>query len=178
MKWIADNTGRLPKRPYYEAVEIEHRCETIIQEFCTRRHGRVSFPLDTNDLTVLIEEHADLDSMADLSDEGADVEGLTQFGPKPLVRISSTLWEPYRENRLRTTLTHELGHVIFHNSLWTSVQNQMQFDFQPVSIMNPRCNRDAILDNGVHRLDGVASRLCLWSVIDASHGRTSIGAIN
>lgn len=40
MKWIADNTGRLPKRPYYEAVEIEHRCETIIQEFCTRRHGR------------------------------------------------------------------------------------------------------------------------------------------
>lgn len=76
----------------------------------------------TDDLTVLIEQHeAELDSYADLSAYGDDVEGVTEFfldrGPKVSIseRISA---DDRRENRYRTTLTHEFGHVKFHGPLW------------------------------------------------------------
>jgi hypothetical protein len=56
-----------------------------------------------------------------LSAERGEVEGLTEFRPglKPRVRISAALaGAPRFENRLRTTLTHELGHVHFHRFLF------------------------------------------------------------
>jgi len=82
----------------------------------------VSFPITTDDLEVLIEQHgADLDAYADLSCHGPDVEGLTRFFPDrgPKVFISKTLsTDRRRENRFRTTLAHEFGHVHFHGHLW------------------------------------------------------------
>ena len=72
----------------------------------------------TDDLTVLIEMHdADLDPHADLSAYGADAEGATELfhdrGPK--VSISEQIAaDERRENRFRTTLTHEFGHPRDH----------------------------------------------------------------
>ena len=88
--------------------------------------------------------------MADLSQEGEDVEGLTEFGTQPTVRISERLWAPKRENRLRTTLTHELGHVIFHNPLWLKKNNQIEFEFAD-GLSEARCRREAVL--GIHPVD-------------------------
>jgi hypothetical protein len=86
------------------------------------RHGHVEFPIATDDLTVLIEQAgAALDLYADLSAYEGMVHGFTEFAPghKPLVRISQQLSENLRyENRLRTMLTHEWGHVWFHRALW------------------------------------------------------------
>lgn len=99
---------------------MDDRCEGIIQDFLLDKHGEVVYPISTDDVTVLVEQYAELDSVADLSAEDTDdmeVQGETKFGSHPLVRIAAALWEPSRENRLRTTLTHELGHVIFHSDL-------------------------------------------------------------
>ncbi len=122
MKLVRDTTGRFPERPHYEAVELDRECEKIICGFLKARHGVADFPVSTDDLASLIEEEAeDLDLYADLSRYGANVEGVTIFVPggKPKVQISSSLSEdPSRENRLRTTLTHEFGHVHFHSYLF------------------------------------------------------------
>src|SRR5437867_12136230 len=109
MKWVADRSGRFPQRPHYDPDELESECEDVITTFLKERHGRVEFPVATEDLTVLIERVvADLDMYADLSHEQGEVEGLTEFlpGQKPRVRISAALSQaPRLENRLRTTLT-------------------------------------------------------------------------
>jgi Zn-dependent peptidase ImmA (M78 family) len=79
-------------------------------------------------LKKLIERDAsDLDCYADLSGYGADVEGLTEFLPdqKPVVKISASLTnDERRENRLRTTLTHEYIHVRLHGDLFQQAQSQ------------------------------------------------------
>lgn len=83
-----------------------------------KRHGKVDYPVETDDLTVLIEMHdADLDPYA----YERDVEGVTEFFPDrgPKVSISERIAaDERRENRFRTTLTHEFGHVKFHGPLW------------------------------------------------------------
>ncbi len=120
MKWLPDPTGRFPQRPYYEGNELDHECEGIVVAFLTKRHGRVDYPISTNDLCVLIEQSTtDFDEWADLSNDGADVQGKTIFSRrgKPSVYVSAALQEPHRENRRRTTLTHELGHARIHNYL-------------------------------------------------------------
>lgn len=122
MKLVPDPTRRFARRPHYEPWELDVACEDVVAALLVARHGNVTFPLSTDDLTVLIEQEADdLDSAADLSDMGDDVEGVTDFfrNNKPKVRIAAHLWEgPSRENRLRTTLSHEFGHVHFHNYLY------------------------------------------------------------
>lgn len=121
MKWVPDQTGRFPERPFYEDDELDRECEGIVSAFLKARHGAVSYPIETNDLVILLEqETADLDLFADLSHRGADVEGETAFSRrgKPIVRIVADLQDPRRENRLRTTLAHELGHVKLHNYLY------------------------------------------------------------
>jgi len=73
----------------------------------------------------MIEQNgADLDPYADLSVHGADVEGMTEFFPNrgPKVSISEKLSnDGRRENRFRTTLTHEFGHVKFHGGCVSNV---------------------------------------------------------
>ena len=120
MKWVTDKTGRFAKRPHYFPEELDAECEWIILEFLKEKHGKVEFPVTTDDLSVLIEQKADLDSYADLTEKEGEVEGVTEFTPgkRPMVRIANALQAAYMENRLRTTLTHEYGHVHFHQFMF------------------------------------------------------------
>jgi hypothetical protein len=120
MKWVRDRTGRFEQRPHYLPEEIDSECEKMILAFVKIKYGKIEFPIKTDDLTVLIEEKADLDSCVDLSGEGREVEGMTEFMPgrRPVVKISNSLSAAHMENRLRTTLTHEFGHVHFHKFMF------------------------------------------------------------
>jgi|SRR5665213_172604 len=120
MKWVPDKTGRFGQRPHYQPEELDTDCEQVITAFLIQKYGRINFPVKTEDLTILIEQKARLDSYADLSEEGEGVEGVTEFvpGKRPLVKIASALNSPNMENRLRTTLTHEFGHVHFHEFMF------------------------------------------------------------
>ena len=121
MRWIRDVTGRFPQRPYYAREELDERCEALVRQFLAARHGAVAFPLSTDDLTLLVEGEAEaLDLYADLAEDGAEVHGRTDFlpGRRPRVYIARELSEqPWREHRLRSTLAHELGHILFHTVL-------------------------------------------------------------
>ena len=123
MKWIRDRTGRFGWRPYYDQAEIELQCEESLAAYWRDQGVVPTYPISTDDLTVLIERNAsELDLYANLASEGRDVEGVTEFFPRkrPAVRIAKYLSErPHRENRLRSTLAHELGHVVFHHFLWS-----------------------------------------------------------
>lgn len=149
MKWVPDKTGRFTQRPHYDPVELDRECEDIVASFLRARYGSVDFPISTNDLVILLEREAsDVDLYADFTREGDDVEGLTEFwsGGKPRVRISKELSEqPWRENRLRTTLTHELGHVKFHTFVWHLDQRQQQFDIDELKHADARCKRASII---------------------------------
>ncbi len=121
MKWVADRTGRFTQRPHWKPEELDAECDVVLAEF-RRSTGRASaYPLSTDDLTVLLESSVgELDLYADLSSEPGDVQGMTQFvpGTKPTVQISAALTtDARRANRLRTTITHELGHVRLHGFL-------------------------------------------------------------
>ncbi len=122
MRWVTDRTGRFARRPYYTKDELDAVCEARVRRFLLEHNSAIAYPLSTTDLTVLIEQETDdLDQYADLSRLGGDdveVEGITEFFPdrRPRVRIARGLAEnPIREARLRTTLSHELGHVLFHD---------------------------------------------------------------
>lgn len=123
MREIPDNTGRFSRRPYYTEQELDRECELIITKFLKAHRGKVEYPVSTDDITTLIEQDAsDLDLYADLTPYGTNVEGMTVFTPgrKPKVAISAEMAnDSSRENRLRTTLTHEYGHVHFHAYLWS-----------------------------------------------------------
>jgi hypothetical protein len=129
--YVSDRTGRFPQRPHYKAVELDRECESIINAFLKDLHGAVEFPVTTDDLTKLIErDTSDFDAYADLSELGPDVEGVTGFyrARKPAVKIAAWLAEDARyENRLRTTMTHEYGHVRFHAYLWEMNASHARF---------------------------------------------------
>src|SRR2546426_560360 len=110
---VPDKTGRFSERPHYDARELDEECERIVSDFMRKKYGKVVYPIPTDGLTLLIErDAADLDLGADLSAEGSEVHGVTEFfpGTKPSVRIARELSDNHSENRLRTTLTHEYGH--------------------------------------------------------------------
>lgn len=146
MRYVKDKTGRFNERPHYEPQELDHACEKIIVDFIRSKNRTLNFPLDTEDIKSLIERDTDyLDCYADLSEYGSDVEGVTIFQPgkKPIVKISKLLTENDRyENRLRTTLTHEYGHVHFHSYLFTLGQDQGSFfrNHTPQSLVSKREN--------------------------------------
>ncbi len=148
MKWVRDKTGRFSQRPHYLPAELDDECERIIRAFLNKKYGKVEFPVKTDDLTILIEEKADLDSYADLSGEPGEVEGVTEFvpGKRPAVKISEALSSPHMENRLRTTLTHEYGHIHFHQFMFADVQAQssLLFPCQEKSHTN-KCHRDNMI---------------------------------
>jgi len=148
VKWIRDTTGRFPQRPHYASDELDQECENFITSFLKARHGAAQYPIETDDLAVLLEQETqELDLYADLSGEGEDVQGVTDFypGAKPRVRIAKELSEAsFRENRLRTTLTHELGHVKFHSFMWAMLG--MQLSTGALREASPRCKRECILD--------------------------------
>lgn len=148
MKWVKDRTGRFPQRPHYLPQEIDDDCERVVTAFLRKKYGKIQFPIRTDDLTVLIEQKADLDSYADLSGEPGEVEGVTEFIPRerPVVKISIALGAPNMENRLRTTLTHEWGHVHFHQFMFDNLPSQTPslFPSQPQTHTN-KCHRDNMI---------------------------------
>lgn len=148
MRWVRDKTGRFPQRPHYDPLELDYACESAITEFLSAKYGSPRYPVSTNDLEILVEgETQDFDLYADLSHEEGDIEGMTVVipGQRPKVYISKLLSEDARrENRLRTTLTHELGHVKFHSPLgkWTAPR---LFEEEVGSIVI-RCKRETMLE--------------------------------
>jgi len=147
MKWLKDNTGRFPYRPFFSQDELDYECEFLVTSHLSEKHGKVSFPIATNDLTIIVEKYSsDLDVYADLTKEGNDVEGITAFVPSklPQVFISQKLsGSPVFENRFRTTLAHELGHVKFHSFLLKDRQLSL-FANQDSSLVI-KCMRDNII---------------------------------
>lgn len=148
--YLRDITGRFRERPHYAPQELDHECETVIAEFLRSLHGEIRYPIDTEDLKKLIERDAkDLDVYADLSSYGENVEGLTVFkqGCKPCVMISTSLSDfDNMENRLRTTLTHEYGHVYFHNYLWQQKLSMQDLLSQNRNPDKEICKRDSMID--------------------------------
>lgn len=157
--YVRDNTGRFQQRPHYKPEELDRECESIITKFLKQLRGEVRFPIHTDDLKTLIEGEADnLDVYADLSVFGADVEGVTEFvrGGKPSVSISAMLTDDARrENRLRTTLTHEYGHVHFHSYLW---------DIEPPSadLLRKEPNRDKVICKRDSMIDAAQTDWMEW----------------
>ena len=154
LRWVPDGTGRFAKRPHYSPEQLDAECERIVNEFLHARYGLVVFPISTDDLSVLLERDVeDLDPYADFSSEEGEVEGVTEFrvGRKPSVRIAARLTNtPNLENRLRTTLTHEYGHVHFHDALHQveSKPPSLFGDPSPNAESNPqahRCKRDSMV---------------------------------
>jgi len=114
------------ERPHYEPRELDSMFEKIVTDFLRKKHNAVEFPISTDDLTLLIEADVkDLDQFADLTQYGPGVEGVTVFARagKPKVLISEYVHK--HENRLRTTLTHEYGHVHLHSYLFALHDGQM-----------------------------------------------------
>lgn len=148
MKWVKDRTGRFEQRPHYLPEEIDDECEKIVSSFLVKRHQKIQYPISNDDLTVLLEGVTeDLDLYADLSAEGKEVEGVTDFflTGRPKVRIEKRLTgDPRLINRFRTTLTHELGHVVFHQFLFQGRENSnVLFTDNSKSVSN-KCKRDTI----------------------------------
>lgn len=153
VKQVPDTTGRFSRRPHYEPRELDRECELLIGKFMRERHGEGNHPITTDDLTVLIESAVDdLDLYADLSSYGSDVEGLTEFRLKykPRVKIAASLADDAkRENRLRTTLTHEFGHVHFHAYLWEMEPPQADLLKRNPDANKQICKRDGMIGAGM-----------------------------
>jgi Zn-dependent peptidase ImmA (M78 family) len=179
VKNVPDRTGRFAIRPHYEPAELDSECESIITSFLRKKYGEVRFPISTDDLTTFMEKDvADLDLYADLSEFGQNVEGVTIFSSqgKPSVRITSALAnDPHRENRLRTTLTHEWGHVHFHAYLWNV--GVMELDFGDIGASSKRpkdnrqiCKRESLIDAPVSDwMEWQAGHVCGAILMPANH---------
>ncbi len=140
MKWIFDSTGRFRLRPYYETDEIDFVCDSLISEFLKKKYGSLKMPILTEDIELLIESKtSDFDPYADLTGEGSNVEGMTEFyrEAKPAIFVSETLNHYSLENRRRSTLAHELGHAILHAPL-------LKYSLLDLDVQQVRCNRAAI----------------------------------
>jgi hypothetical protein len=146
VRYINDPTGRFPRRPFYEDEEFEDECDSIIAAYYRRRGMDVPFPIPTDDLTKLMETRVEtLDLYADLS---ADIDGRTDFNPlgETTVSISVELTESSNhENRLRTTLTHELAHVHFHEPLFRAKALQPSL-FEDSVETSTSCHRSNIIE--------------------------------
>ena len=135
MKYQVDETGRLPEKPKYSHKELNNMAEKVLLDSSDILGKEIQYPIPTDKLTVIIERYVDdLDLYADLEKEYGDenIEGVTIFLPfkKPIIKISEKLQRyKFKVNRLRTTLAHELGHVILHNPLWQIEFSKLQLPF-------------------------------------------------
>lgn len=180
MRYVRDMTGRFSQRPHYKPDELDRECETIITQFLRDKYGKVEFPVSTDDLTLLIERDTeDFDPYADLSIYGEDVEGVTEFrlGKKPSVKIAEALSNnERRENRLRTTLTHEYGHVRFHAYLWEIEPPGVDLLRKSPNANKQICKRDGILDaSQTDWMEWQAGYACGALLMPASHVRRLVG---
>lgn len=182
--YVPDPTGRFRQRPFWKENELDRACEAIIVALLMKRHGKVEYPVRTDDLTILIENEAEsLDPYADLSGHGPDVEGVTIFmpGERPRVEIASFLSEnERRENRYRTTLTHEYGHVHFHGPLFA--EHQGQGDLFASMAAEPgiiRCKRDTMIEAPVSDwMEWQAGYVCGALLMPLSALRETLGTFH
>lgn len=66
VRMIPDKSGRFAERPFFTDKELDSDCELLISELLQKRYGKVEYPVLTDDITVLIENHdAELDCHAD-----------------------------------------------------------------------------------------------------------------
>ena len=141
-----DTTDRFRERPYYDAEELDDVCERILTHFLLERYGVVRFPVQTDDVLLLVEQTvSELDIYANLSSDGLGIDGVTDFaiGVKPSIRIAARLAEhPRWSNRFRTTLTHELAHALFHDLV---VQRFLSSPSAMRSSVTIRSHRDTML---------------------------------
>jgi Zn-dependent peptidase ImmA (M78 family) len=145
MRLVRDTFHGFRERPHYDQAELEDKFERIVVDFLKTKYGKAEFPFRTDDITTLIERDVtDLDQFADLSKYGTAVEGVTEFrrSSKPKVLISNTVHR--YENRLRTTLTHEYGHVILHGDLFATEDRKLNIgpNQLPTAIY---CKRDTMI---------------------------------
>jgi Zn-dependent peptidase ImmA (M78 family) len=127
VRQVRDTQHGFGERPHYEQRELDDMFERLAVDFLKAKYGKAEFPLQTEDLKTLIEEHVNiLDQYADLSKYGPGVEGVTVFRPakgKPDVAVANSLQS--NENRQRMTLAHELGHVRLHDHLFAMRDRQI-----------------------------------------------------
>jgi Zn-dependent peptidase ImmA (M78 family) len=134
MRRIKDTLHGFGYYPRYTEDELDLQFQKYTFDFLRKKYNKIELPLNTDDLTLIIENDVEsLDLYAEL-EEG--VEGETTFTKnlKPSVKISKRLTEDSsQENRLRMTLAHEYGHVKLHNFI---VQTKSKF--------SQKCKRDNI----------------------------------
>lgn len=124
-------TSLIGNPPYIHDAQLESRAEGALIDFYARNPRR-SLALDTDRLICLIESVAqDLDVYADLSCHGPAVEGVTLYvaGKRPKVRTAAHLAEAKSDHRYRTTLAHELGHVLVHAPMFEAKVAQAPLPF-------------------------------------------------
>jgi len=120
VKWLPDRTGAFPRRLYFDSLsELDDECERLV-EFTHYKsfNKKPDLPIADDVLTVLVEQHADLDLYAALP---GHLHGVTEFrhGGRPLVQINADVSNtPSRRNRMRTTIAHEWFHAAHHRRLW------------------------------------------------------------
>ena len=181
VRYVRDTTGRFSQRPHFSPEELDRECENIITAFLKDKYGKSEFPVTTDDLTLLIERDTeDFDSYADLSVYGNDVEGVTEFQPrnKPIVRIAENLSsDERRENRLRTTLTHEYGHVHFHAYLWEVEPHGPDLLQQSPNANKQICKRETMLEaTRTDWMEWQAGHACGAILMPISYLRRVVGA--
>ena len=178
MKEVRDTLHGFGTRPHYEPRELDLMFEKIIVEFLNKKHGGVSFPITTDDLETLIEtDVSDLDQYADLSKYGDGVEGLTEFqrNGKPRVLIAADVHK--YENRLRTTLTHEYGHVRLHGYLFGLEQRQLPLGAGK-NANTIYCKRDTMIPLGKKDwMEWQAGYACGALLMPKSHLTRCVGLI-
>ena len=121
----------LGKPEFHPTKRMEFKAEDAVLSHIRSRRSTDLFPVTTDDLTTLLERHVEeLDIYADLSPYGSGVEGLTIFLPsrRPIVKVACALSESRNENRLRSTLAHEYGHVVLHDPLFQRKAQDSLFD--------------------------------------------------
>lgn len=180
VKYIPDPKHGFGERPHYEAKELDAIFERLAVKFLTDKYGKVEFPFQTEDLKTFIEEHVEsLDQYADLSIYGAGVEGVTEFQPgrKPKVAIAEVLQKI--ENRQRTTLAHEFGHVHLHSYLFEMRGRQTSAlppNRKPGAIY---CKRDTmVVASKVDWLEWQASYASSALLMPVTHLRKQIAPIH
>lgn len=115
-------TDLMGKPDFVPPKRIEREAQNLIlQHLRKRRQESDLFPVTAEDLVALVEERAqDLNVYDDISHFGTGVEGVTLFsvGKKPNVQVSPELSEASNQNRYKSTLAHELGHVVLHDPMF------------------------------------------------------------
>lgn len=151
MKWVWDKTSRFRMRPHYSVEELDVLCESLLCDYLQKKHGKVAFPVATDDLRALLaRETHELDLHDDAVHENRDLESLIEFrrGRRPIVRIAARLTRtPLLEHRLRAALAHACGHVRLHDFLFQTDEGSCLSLFDDFSQDRPhahRCRRDTL----------------------------------